>query len=72
MNFTISPDTPASKLGYQIIPAHLRGVIKGTTQNKKNILTRKGGDMTNVEYAKENSITKRQASKQRRGVLNHG
>lgn len=66
MKFTISHDTPASKLGYQIIPAELRGVIKGTSGNKTNV-ARKGGDMTNAKYAEENNISKRQASKQRRG-----
>jgi hypothetical protein len=49
-----------------IIPAHLRGVIKGTTQTKRDPLNRKGGEQTNAAYAKENNITKRQASKQRK------
>jgi hypothetical protein len=67
MKFTISHETPAAKIGYHIIPAHLRGKIKGEVVNKFNPLGRKGGDKTNQEYATENGISKRQASKQRRG-----
>jgi phage-related minor tail protein len=65
MIFKINMDTNGSK--YATIPAELRGEIKGTTKNKRDVLNRKGGDQTNEAYAKENGITKRQASKLRRG-----
>jgi len=49
-----------------IIPDGLRGVIKGNVP-KREVVARKGGDITNAKYAAEHGITKRQASKQRRG-----
>jgi hypothetical protein len=64
MKFTISHDTPAAKLGYGTIPAELRGEIKGTVTNTNKKL---GGEMSNAKYAEEKGISKRQASKQRRG-----
>jgi hypothetical protein len=62
MNFTVDKArTPASN----IIPAELRGDIKGTVKNtcKKD----REGMQTNAAYASEKGITKRAASKQRRG-----
>ena len=47
-------------------PADKRGVIKGDVP-KRPQTSRKGGDMTNEQYAKEHGISRRQASKQRRG-----
>jgi hypothetical protein len=47
-----------------MVPPAMRGVIKG---NAPKLTPRIGGDMTNTQYAKENSISKRQASKKRRG-----
>jgi hypothetical protein len=63
MNFKINHDTPANKIGYGVIPIDRRGIIKGNVTK----VVRKGGDMTNAAYAAEHGITKRQASKQRRG-----
>ncbi len=65
MKFKISNDTPAQKLGYGEIPKDRRGKITGNSP--KRTALRKGGDKTNEEYAKENGISRRQASKQRRG-----
>lgn len=67
MKFKMATDTPAQKFGYGTIPAELRGVIKGNVVNKRDILNRKGGEMTNAKYAEEKGISKRQASKERRG-----
>jgi hypothetical protein len=64
MTFKINNETPAAKLGYGTLPKELRGEIKGTNKGK---CTRSGGDVTNAKYAEEHGITKRQASKQRRG-----
>ena len=62
MKFKINTDTPGSK--YDQVNKDRRGVIKGSL---KTLPPRKGGDKTNEEYAKEHGITRRQASKQRRG-----
>lgn len=51
-------------VGSPVVPKDRQGVIKGTVAARK---PRIGGDMTNAEYAKENGITKRMASKKRRG-----
>ena len=64
MKFKMNTDTPATRLGYGVVPADRRGVIKGTVKPRP---VRSGGDMTNAEYAKEHGISSRQASKQRRG-----
>lgn len=66
MKFTLSRQTPGEILGYGTIPAELRGVIKGASNGSK-ASNRIGGDMTNEEYAKEHGISRRQASKKRRG-----
>lgn len=66
MKFKINRDTPAQQFGYGEVPKDRRGVIKGEVP-KREIKARKGGSMTNAEYAKEHGITRRQASKQRRG-----
>ena len=47
-----------------VLPPELRGVIKGQVKPR---IARIGGDVTNAKYAQEKGITKRQASKQRRG-----
>lgn len=64
MKFTINRETPAQKFGYMIIAADKRGEIKGSLPPRP---ARKGGDLTNAEYAAKHGITKRQASIQRRG-----
>jgi hypothetical protein len=63
MNFKINTDTPGNKLGYGQVPFDKRGKITGTIKRTN----RSGGDITNAEYAKEHGISKRAASKQRRG-----
>ena len=65
----MKPSTEQSKRDRytNILPSELRGDIKGTVKYRRDPLTRKGGEMTNADYAKENGITKRQASKLRRG-----
>lgn len=63
MKFKINTDTPGVKLGYGQVPSDKRGRITGTVKHT----ARSGGDMTNAEFAKENGISKRQASKKRRG-----
>lgn len=64
MNFKISNDTPANRQGYGSVPVELRGKITGTLPV---CTARIGGEKTNAEFAKELDITKRQASKQRKG-----
>lgn len=64
MRWKLSLDTPGQKFGYGQVPTDKRGTIKGNIVARP---LRKGGDMTNAKYAEENGITKRQASKQRRG-----
>ena len=62
MNFTV--DKSRTQVS-NIIPAELRGVIKGTVKNTcKQVME---GRQTNAAYATEKGITKRAASKQRRG-----
>ncbi len=63
MNFKMNLDTPATKLGYAVIPTDKRGIITG---NLPPLKPRIGGDKTNKEYAKEHGISTRQASKKRR------
>lgn len=48
-----------------IIPAHLRGRILGSVQNR--VESRIGRKPTNKEYGIQNGISTRQASKKRRG-----
>lgn len=47
-----------------IIPPELRGNVIGAVKPR---VARLGGNATNAAYAKEHGITKRQASKKRRG-----
>ena len=46
------------------VPVSLRGKISGKLPAR---IVRTGGDLTNKEYSAEKGITKRQASKERRG-----
>ena len=67
MKFTISHDTPALKFGYGIIEASKRGVIKTTANWRQASASNVGRKPTNAEYASQNGLTKRMASKKRRG-----
>ena len=64
MRFKMNMDTPAKKFGYDTIPDDKRGKITGELPPRAK---RTGGDKTNQQYADENGISKRQASKKRRG-----
>lgn len=70
MKFKISTDTPAQSLGYMSIPLELRGEIKGEAEFKehlKKIKFNRGRKPTNKEFAEQNGISKREASRRRRG-----
>ena len=54
----------AKEVFTNVIPQHLRGTIKGVVAAAP---ARKGGDVTNAEYASKNGCTPRHASKVRRG-----
>ena len=67
MKFKISTETPDSKLGYGIIHISLRGEIKSTPNWRKAGPSNVGRKPTNAQYAEQNGITKREASRRRRG-----
>lgn len=64
MKFTINRETPAQKFGYMVIDPDKRGTITGKLPP---LAARKGGDLTNAEYAAKHGISRRQASRQRKG-----
>ena len=64
MKFVINRETPAQKFGYGMVPTELRGTISGKLPARA---VRKGGDITNAQYATEHGISRRQASRERRG-----
>lgn len=67
MKWKLNNETPASKLGYGTIHISLRGEIKGSDKWRKAGPSNEGRKPTNAEYATQNGITKRMASKKRRG-----
>lgn len=67
MKFKISHETPAETIGYGIFNINQRGKIITTENWRKAKPTNDGRKPTNAEYAAQNGISKRQASKKRRG-----
>ncbi len=67
MKFKISKDTPDGKLGYGVFHISMRGKIITTDKWRIAKPSNDGRKPTNEEYAKQNNITRRQASKKRRG-----
>ena len=61
MKFTITQGLPSNN---PTVPADRRSLIKGTLAP---LALRKGGDITNKQYAADNNMTSRHASKERRG-----
>lgn len=67
MKFKISNETPAAKLGYGTIQASMRGEIKSTQKWRQAGESNINRKPTNAEYASQNGISKRMASKKRLG-----